>query len=502
MDGHFGRLCHLVPAALSADHHRVRCTGQHHRTAVPHPPLCDRCCVLHICSGRAGAEGLDASAGPVWARSALSNSAPIISSTGDENSPDFPFSLPRLQLKLLSLIFLGLSLAMAVNWTVHGTHFNPRFRAARAAGAGVFFYASLALVIRIHHENRHVFVDTLALALGSPIAGAVAAAISFALWRRDTRAAAGILAETRAAQRIDPGISAAALRIDFQFGSIEQVHRLAAVLARTAMTSRLCPPDISFAVEAIFLSGALVACVAHISASPMPSAVPLCASRLSLQSTNLARSPPPPGPPSLPTHLSLLGFCRHPPVPGIRPPPRPVRSIRHGPCRGCPVAGRGAWRGGQGRQRRPAARRGARAAIRDCGGGAGEELAPNLVRCENPLEEDSPLTTEPLPAFPYSAHARPFPPLLLCILSCCLWALISSLLILSLPLAFSLYHSCRSERYLVFSADTELKEISQRDAASEESAMDLQVRDRIHTTDIHGRTSCRMRHSRKATQLL
>lgn len=162
---------------------------------------------------------------------------------------------PGGQLKLLSLIFLLLSLLMAMNLTLKGCHFSLPFRAARSGGAGAIFFGSLVTVFRVHHENRWVRQDSLALAVGSPLFGLLTAALSYLLWRRDARTANAVLAETRAAQRIDPGITAAALRLDMQFSSPEQVHRAAAVIARLAPTGKPIPPEIPFAVEAAFLQG-------------------------------------------------------------------------------------------------------------------------------------------------------------------------------------------------------------------------------------------------------
>lgn len=162
---------------------------------------------------------------------------------------------PGGQLKLLSLIFLGLSLALAANWAVNGSNFSIPYRAACTGGAGAVFFGSLVTVFRVHHENRWVHADSLALAVGAPLFGLASAALAFALSRRDVKAAQAILAETRAAQRIDPGITAAALRLDFQFGSPEQVHRAAAVIARGAPSGKPVPTEVTFAVEAAFLQG-------------------------------------------------------------------------------------------------------------------------------------------------------------------------------------------------------------------------------------------------------
>lgn len=168
----------------------------------------------------------------------------------------YPVSCPPCaQLKLLSLIILALSLAGAAEATLRGTHFSPTVRAVHAACAGGTFFSSLALVVRVHHDPVDSHADTVALAVGTPLFAAAAALASWLLWRRDLRAAAKIIAETRAAAGLDAGITAAAMRLDFVFESAEQVHRVAALLARSTVGLDSVPPDIDFAVEATFLSG-------------------------------------------------------------------------------------------------------------------------------------------------------------------------------------------------------------------------------------------------------
>lgn len=128
------------------------------------------------------------------------------------------------QLKLLSLIFLGLSLALAWDQIVNATIFDKRLRAFRAAASGALAYASLALVIRVHHEGRHVAADTAALAAGTPLAALLAGGASWLLYRRDLRAAEKVASEARGARRIDPDITAAAFRLEFKFSSVSQAR--------------------------------------------------------------------------------------------------------------------------------------------------------------------------------------------------------------------------------------------------------------------------------------
>lgn len=189
--------------------------------------------------------------------SAVPDSRPLIKALliRTAMAASFYVFVPGGQLKLLSLLWLGFALGLAEDAIRHGTHFTPWVRATRAAGSGAVAYAALALVFRVHHEDRHVSEDSAALIAGAPLAALAAAAVS--LWRaRASRALANRLLQTAVvALQADPGYSPGALDLGYRFRSTEEVHCVAADLARRAVGKATCPPEILFSVEAIFLAG-------------------------------------------------------------------------------------------------------------------------------------------------------------------------------------------------------------------------------------------------------
>ena len=165
---------------------------------------------------------------------------------------------PGGQLKLLSLLFLGLLSAAAVDAVLEGAAFDPRLRSLRAAAAGAQAYGALVLVFRVHHEDRHVVADTQALFAGAPLVGVAAGALCWLRWRLDARVARHFLAEVEGGKAKDPAMSANTLMLslEFDYASADQVHRVAAAMVAPRLPpSGKLPALRALALETVFLTG-------------------------------------------------------------------------------------------------------------------------------------------------------------------------------------------------------------------------------------------------------
>ena len=101
--------------------------------------------------------------------------------------------------------------------------------------------------------------DTQALYASSALAGLACACASLALWRRDAAKADYFYGEAQAGSDTDVPLSANALvaLIEFEYASVAQVHRVAAILANRVPRddTRPADPALVLALDVVFLTG-------------------------------------------------------------------------------------------------------------------------------------------------------------------------------------------------------------------------------------------------------
>ena len=90
-------------------------------------------------------------------------------------------------LKLLSLIFLLITLQLMVDAVLYLPYYNKFMNVYNAAANGALFWGSLVLVIHVHNPVTKLVADTQALYAGAPLFGCCIGGLVWKLYTLDRR---------------------------------------------------------------------------------------------------------------------------------------------------------------------------------------------------------------------------------------------------------------------------------------------------------------------------